>query len=471
MGPIAGAGTLLCGNEEPGLKTITCDIAIIGAGTAGLHAYKSAVKAGADVLLIERGDGGSTCTLNGCIPSKLLIAAGRAAAQARKAALFGIGTGEVTVDGPAVLRRLREQRDKAEGQIAGQYRDLPAADRLHGEARFTGPTTLAVDGATIVAARAVIVATGGRPEIPEPLEPVRALVHTHETIFEIADLPASLAVIGAGPLGLELAQAFARLGVEVIVLDKSDKLGALDDPEAEAAARGALEQEMAIHLGVEVTATMADGKARIGWSGDSAGERLVDLVLAATGRRPDLASLDFAATGLATDDHGVPAFDHASHRCGDADVFVAGDADAWRPVLHEAARGGTIAGTVATGGAALPPIPSLAIAFTEPNLVAVGAPFAALPEGAIIGTAQAHDNARSGIDGDDVGLVRLYADADGKLLGGTIVLTGGEHLGQSLALGLQRGMHAADFADQAWYHPVLEEMLQAAARDIVDRLG
>lgn len=96
--------------------------------------------------------------------------------------------------------------------------------------------------------------------------------------------------------------------------------------------------------------------------------------------------------------------------------------------------------------------------------------FAALPDGAIVGTAWAGDNARSGIDGEDEGLVRVYADRDGKLLGGTIVLTGGEHLGQSLALAIDRGMDAERFADQAWYHPVLEELQQAAARDILRQM-
>lgn len=464
--PVSG---LVQVEEEFGLPTRHCDIAIIGAGTAGLHAYKSASKSGGDVLVIERGPGGSTCTATGCIPSKLLIAAGRSADHARKAALFGIAVDGVAVDGDAVLRRMRAERDKADGKIRDQYLAIPEARRLHGEARFTGPTTLLVDGTT-VEARAVIVAVGAHPEIPAPLEPVRAVVHTHETIFAIERLPASLAVIGAGPLGLELAQAFARLGVIVTVLGKSDKLGALKDPEAESAAREALEKDFAIHLGVELTAAMAGDQARLSWTGASEGDVTVDLILAATGRTPNLDALDLAASGVVLDDKGVPEFDPATRRCGDTQVYVAGDVDAWRPVLHEASRGGTIAGCVAAGGAAFHPIPSLAIAFTEPNLVEVGAAFGALPDGAIVGTVMAKDNARSGIDGEDEGLVRLYADKEGKLLGGSIVLTGGEHLGQSLALAIDRGLDAAALADQAWYHPVLEEMLQEAARDVIRQL-
>jgi len=448
-----------------------CDVAIIGAGTAGLHAYKRATRLGADAVVIERGPGGSTCTASGCIPSKLLIAAGRAAHRARGAHLFGIDVGGVAIDGDAVLRRLRAERDRSNGRIRDQYLRIPEANRIGGEARFTGPASLTVDGRMMVEARAVIVAAGARLEVPPPLAPVRALVHAHETIFDIERLPASLAVIGAGPLGLELAQAFARLGVAVTVLGKSDAIGALKDPACEQAARAALDAEMAIHLGVEVEASMAGAQARVSWIGDSRGSVVVDLVLAATGRSPALGVLDLAAAGIETDDAGVPLFDPATRRCGDSAVFVAGDIGDRRPVLHEAARGGTIAGQVATGGAACPPRPALAIAFTEPNLVEVGTPFGSLPDGAIVGEAKASDNARSGIDGDDKGLVRLYADRDGTLIGGTIVLTGGEHLGQSLALAIDRGMDATAFADQAWYHPVLEEMLQSAARDILRQGG
>lgn len=449
------------------MATRHCDVAIIGAGTAGLHAFKSATKAGADVLLIERGPAGSTCTRTGCIPSKLLIAAGRSAADARKAGVFGVGVGDVTVDGRAVMRRLRAERDKADGQIRDQYFDIPQERRLHGQARFTGPTTIMVGEHMVVEAGAIIIAVGARPEVPPSLEPVRALLHTHETIFDIADLPGSLAVVGAGALGLELAQAFSALGVDVTVLDKSGKVGALVDPVAEAAARDALCKDFALHLGIEIEAVMAGGRARLSWNGDSAGTIDVDMVLAATSRSPDLASLDLAASGVRTDDKGVPEFDPATRRCGETPIYVAGDAGGWRPVLHEAARGGTIAGALATLGHAPPPVPALTIAFTEPNLVEVGAGFGVLPDEAIVGVAQATDNARSGIDAQDEGLVRLYAGRTGELLSGTIVLTGGEHLGQSLALAIDRRMDAAGLAEQPWYHPCLEEMLQAAARDVV----
>ncbi|KQU45189.1 hypothetical protein ASG67_16100 [Sphingomonas sp. Leaf339] len=443
-----------------------CDIAIIGAGTAGLKAYKAAIAHGADVLLIERGEGGSTCTRVGCMPSKLLIAAGRTAHEARQANRFGVRIDGLEIDGPAVLARMRRERDRFVASILDEYHAIPAKHRLHGSARFTAPHSLMV-GDVAVEAGAIIIATGGYPIVPDSLKPVAAIVHTHETIFEIDTLPTAMAVVGAGPVGLELAQAFARLGVAVTLLDEGKTIGGLTDPVAEPVAQAALGNEIALRLGVTVTAEpMPDGRGLIRWSGASEGSVTVDLVLAATGRPPALDSLDLANAGIELDDHGTPTFDETTRRSVDSDIFIAGDANAWRSVLHEAARGGRIAGTVAAGRAGSRPIPRLTIAFTEPNLVEVGTPFDKLPADARIGCATVADNGRARADGESEGLVRLYGDADGALIGATIVATGGEHLGHLVALGIDRGMDVATFADQPWYHPTVEEMLQSAARDL-----
>lgn len=444
----------------------SCDVLVIGAGTAGLKAYKAATARGADVLLVEKGPGGSTCTRVGCMPSKLLIAAARLAHDARRAPERGVRTGAVEIDGPAVLRFLRAERDRFVQSVLDEYHAIPDDRRLNGEARFTGPASVAV-GAVEIDARAIVVATGGHPTIPEDLDVSPALIRTHETIFEIEDLPKAMAVLGAGPLGIELAQAFARLGVEVTVLDPGKKVGALKDPAANDAARDALAREFALHLGVEATASPDGDRARVCWTGDDEGAVVVDLILVAAGRPPTLEGLGLERTGIELDDHGVPLFAEETRRCGDSAIFVAGDAcGSWRPVLHEAARGGTIAGTVAAGGSPSRSIPPLAIAFTEPGLVEVGVGFDELPSGARIGKAEMKDNGRSTVDGEDRGLVRLYADADGALIGGSIVALGAEHLGQLVALGIDRGISVADFADQPWYHPTVEEALQQAARQL-----
>jgi dihydrolipoamide dehydrogenase len=451
------------------LREVTCDVAVVGAGTAGLHAWKAANARGVDAVLIERGAGGSTCTRTGCMPSKLLIAAGRVAHEARGAGRFGVRVEGVTVDGPAVLARMRELRDGFVQGVLDEYHQVPEDKRLQGEARFLAPDRLAVGDDVTVTARAIVLAVGAWPIVPEALQAAGDLVRTHETIFDITELPRRMAVVGTSLVGLELAQAFARLGVEVVALGKEPTIAKLSDEEADRAAQAALRAEFTLVTGVEVSAEPAgDGTARVSWTGAAEGKAVVDLILAAAGRPPELKPLDLDKAGLALDDKGVPLFDHATHRCGNTNLFVAGDVDGWRPVLHEAARGGRIAGHVAAGGEAPRLLPDLSVAFTEPNIVAVGMGYPDLPEGARVAGYPVAQDPRSKIDGHDAGLVRLYADGAGKLLGGTIVAHGGEHLGASLALALDRGMTAAEFADQAWYHPVIEEMLQHVARKLDD---
>ncbi|MBW6530007.1 dihydrolipoyl dehydrogenase [Sphingomonas sp. RRHST34] len=442
-----------------------CDVLILGAGTAGLKAYKAAAARGAHTLIVERGPGGSTCTLVGCMPSKLLIAAGRAANQARGAAAFGVDTGAVTVDAARVWQRVRAERDRFVQAVLDDYHAIPADRVIHGVARFCAADAVMVGDTRVTARRGIVIATGGHPTVPELLDPVRHLVRTHETIFDLDGLPRALAVLGAGPLGLELGQAFARLGVSVTVIDGGESVGGLKDPAVNRAAVAALGREMTLALGVEAEASANDdGRARLTWEG---GETTVDLILAATGRPPSLAELALETTGIALDEHGTPDFDPRSHRCGESAIFVAGDAGAWRPVLHEAARGGRIAGDVAAGGEPPRELPAFAIAFTEPNLVTVGCDFESLPEGSRIGAAKVSDNGRATVDGEDQGLVRLYGDANDRLIGAAIAAPGGEHLGHLVALAIERGTNVATFADQAWYHPAVEELLQAAARDLL----
>lgn len=336
---------------------------------------------------------------------------------------------------------------------------------IHGSARFCGADTVMVGDIRVTARRGIVIATGGHPIVPDLLQPVQHLVHTHETIFDLDSLPRTLAVLGAGPVGIELGQAFARLGVAVTVIDDGDSVGGLKDPDVNQAVIDALGGEMTLALGVEAKASATDdGRARVAWDG---GDVVVDLILAATGRPPSLAELALENTGLALDSRGTPEFDERSRRCGESAIFIAGDAGAWRPVLHEAARGGRISGEVAAGGDAPRALPAFAVAFTEPNIVSVGIGFDALPEGARIGVARVSGNGRATADGESEGLVRLYGDRDGQLIGAAIAAAHGEHLGHLVALAIDRGTDVATFADQAWYHPTVEELLQEAARDLL----
>ena len=271
-------------------------------------------------------------------------------------------------------------------------------------------------------------------------------------------------MLGAGPVGIELAQAFARLGVAVTVFDPGDKVGALKDGEANTAAVACLSRELTLRLGEEPKGRAVDGRVRLEGEGEPVE---VELVLAAAGRPPNLKALDLEAAGVALDDDGVPVFDPLTKRVGESQLWIAGDADDWRPVLHEAAHAGEVAGRAAAGAAGDPEmLTNVSMVYTDPGLALVGTGFDELPDGARIGSATV-EGGRAQIDGHEGGLVRLYADSAGRLIGGTIVSHAAEHLAHTLMVAVSQGLTAEAFAALPWYHPCYEEHLQAAVRDLL----
>jgi dihydrolipoamide dehydrogenase len=355
-------------------ERLECDVAVIGAGTAGLSAERSARRAGARTLLIDPSFSGTTCANVGCMPSKLLIAAAHAAHSAATAGTFGLDA-TIRVDGPAVMARVRRQRDHFAEATRNEIDRLAAGIAVKGTARFVGPTALRLDDGRDIRAKAIVIATGSRPSVPDVFDPIADLVLTNESVFELADLPETLAVVGAGPLGLELAQAMARLGVRVVLLDKGDALGGARSEIVGDRLKDLLGREMEIHLGVEIRSEPRNGLALLRWSGKSTGEASFERILVAAGRPPALDDLDLDRAGLKRDDDGVPVFDRETMRCGDSAIYIAGDADADRPVLHEASSEGAIAGSNAAhhpDAKATRRCVPIAIMFTDPPLATIG---------------------------------------------------------------------------------------------------
>lgn len=329
------------------MHTRNVDVAIIGAGTAGLNARREVEKAGAKPLMIEAGPYGTTCARVGCMPSKLLIAAADVAHEIGGASRFGIAVGDVGIDGVAVLERVRRERDRFAGFVVESTEALPEAQRLRGYARFVGPTTLEVDDHTRVEAKSVVIASGSTPRVPPPFDALERHVMVNDDVFELRDLPASVAVIGTGIIGLELGQALARLGVRVTLFNPFDRLGPFSDPRLVEVSCAALTSELDIQLRSRVLDASADESGvTIRWLGGD-GERReshFEKVLAAAGREPNLTALEPERAGLPFDDHGRPLWDPRTTQWGDAPVFIAGDASRHIPLLHEAADEGRIAG-------------------------------------------------------------------------------------------------------------------------------
>lgn len=454
------------------LKPLSCDVAVIGAGSAGLAAYRAAASTGARTLLIEAGDGGTTCILYGCMPSKLLLAAARAARDARSASGLGVDS-PVAVRGRAVLARLRRERDHFLEDVLAEAAAIPAADKLRGRARFAGPDTLTIDDHTLVTARAIVIATGARPVVPDDLaEACGDRLLTHETVFDLQDLPGALAVIGAGPLGLELALAFARLGVRTVMFDEGYAIGGVKDAVVADAVAKTMADELTFHLGAKVSAKCnASGDVVVSWT-DGRGKAhrgTFDYVLAAAGRAPALDRLDLNLAGLELDEDGVPAFDPKTLRCGHSGVFIAGDANDDRPVLHEASLQGELAGLNA---ARLPkletrePMPDMAIVYSDPDIARVGPGFdAEAADGWRVGCSDSVGRAR--VDARDPGVLRVYADAKtGALIGGELFGPDVEHLAHLLAWAVQLKLTAQAVLALPFYHPTVEEGFRTALRDI-----
>ncbi|MDX3910146.1 MAG: dihydrolipoyl dehydrogenase [Sphingobium sp.] len=453
------------------MSKFSCDVAIIGAGTAGLGAERAARAKGAKTLLIDEAFAGTTCTTVGCMPSKLLIAAGNAAHDARGAEIFGVkGTAEI--DGAAVMTRLRGVRDGFVSGVKDQFAKLLDGSKHKARARFDGPNRLILDDGNAVMAKAIVIATGARPSIPDFLANVSHAVLTNETLFELDDLPQSVGVIGAGPLGLELAQALARLGVDVAVFDKGGGLAGLEDDEIAEPLRQCLEAEFLIHLGVKLTAA-TDGKAvAFAWTGKSKGKATFSYILAAAGRPAQL-DIGLETTGLRLDKHGAPEVDPATMQCEDAPIFMAGDADHSRPVLHEAQAEGAIAGHNAACYPNVKPgerMTPMAIMFTSPAMAQVGE----VPKGAktVSGSASYSDQGRAKVFATNAGCVKIVADAEkGKLLAAHMVGPAVEHSAHLLAWAIQQGLTADALLKMPFYHPTYEEGLQPALRAICVAVG
>ena len=246
---------------------------------------------------------------------------------------------------------------------------------IRATARFTSDTVLAMDDGSTVAAKAIVIATGSKPKIHETFATVDGCLLTNETVFELADLPRRLGVIGAGPLGLELAQAFSRLGVEVAVFDQGKRFAGLSDPAVSSALLDILGRDFPVRLGVNVAARPDGAGARLSWSGPEKGEASFDRMLVATGRPPHLKGLGLETTGVKLDDHGTPHFDRDTMQCEGTPIFLAGDADGERAVLHEASAEGAIAGANAASFPHVEPgkrTAPFSIMFTDPPLAVVG---------------------------------------------------------------------------------------------------
>lgn len=444
------------------------DVAIIGSGTAGLNAMSQVRRAGKSFVLINGGEPGTTCARVGCMPSKAMIQIAEDYHRRTHLGKYGVdGHEAMTLEVSEAMEHVQELRDTFVDRVLGNSTDdMPPELFVQDYARFIEPGLLEAGGRRIRAER-VVIATGSRPLVPEAWRAFGERLLTTDSLFELADLPESMAVIGLGTIGLELGQSLHRLGVEVTGFDQQTTVGGIQDPEVLRCAQELLGKEFPIHLGQAAEISEEGAKLRVAAGGASV---LVDKVLCSIGRVPNVEGLGLEVLGVELDRRGIPRYDPNTMQVGDLPVYIAGDVSGFRPILHEAGDEGKIAGYNAAHGtnhAFRRKVP-LYINFCDPNICAVGARFDELdPQTTAIGQVNFAPVGRALIMGKNKGVLRVYADkATGRLLGSEMIAPKGENLAHLLAWCIEQGLTVGRLLRMPFYHPVIEEALQAALYDL-----
>ena len=444
------------------------DVAILGSGSAGLSALGQVKKSGKSYVMINGGEFGTTCARVGCMPSKALI---QIAEDFHRRSVFSrhaiAGGDALTLDNEEAMEHVRDLRDTFVKRVTSNSTDTMSEQVLiHGYARFVDPHTLEVNGETIKAGK-IIIATGSRPIVPQAWEAFGDKVITTDEFFELEHLPESAAIIGLGVIGLEIGQALSRMGVAVTGVELSDTISGIQDPALQQVAIDVIGKEFPLWFGNPAELSAEGNQLRV-----TAGDHsvLVDKVVATLGRTPNLADLNLAGIGIDCDERGIPRFNPNTMQVGNSHIFIAGDVDNRRPILHEAGDDGRIAGynaardTVTAFRRKTP----LAITFCDPGIASIGASWDELdPEKTAVGEMKMAPVGRALIMAKNKGTLRVYADkTTGIILGAALMAPRAENLAHLICWAIEQKQTVYDLLRMPFYHPVIEEALQAALYDL-----
>lgn len=450
------------------------DVVIIGAGSAGLSARREVAKQTDNYVVIDRGPLGTTCARVGCMPSKVLIQAAEDFARREHFEELGIQGGEsLTLDPRRTMRHVRKLRDRFVSGVMKSLDEWRDTHLIQASARFVDANTLDVAGETIHA-ESIVIATGSSPVVPGAWSPYADYLLDSDDIFEQETLPERLGVVGLGVIGLELGQALHKLGVDITAYTLDKRFGGLSDPVIQDYAADYFSGRFRVLFkGVDKLET-TDGGLLV-HAGDESRE--VDRLLLAMGRRPNLAGLGLDNLGIEMDSNDMPAFERDTLRIRNTSIFIAGDVTGDHPVLHEAADEGRIAGHNAVAGEphCFRRRQGLTITFSSPNIAIVGQSHSELVDAGVdfeAGEVSYEGQGRALVMLDNKGLLRVYGDKQsGRLLGAEIMAPRGEHMAHLLAWALAAGMTVQQALAMPFYHPVVEEGLRTALRDLAGKVA
>lgn len=441
------------------------DFVVIGAGSAGLLAAQLAAKLGVRMALIERDRPGGDCLFTGCVPSKTLLKVAKVAHEMRQADTFGLTSSPPTVDMARISAHVQDVIDRVyQHESPDALRQL-GIDVILGSASFTDPHTVLVGGRAI-RGRRFLICTGARPAMPGIAGLADVGFLTYEDLFSLTELPRRLVVIGAGPVGMEMSQAFARLGSAVTLVQRAPRLLTVADPDCSAVMADVFRDEgIELRLGAVIE--------RVERVGDEIvvidrGERVVgDALLVATGRAPNVAELALERAGVAHGPRGVPV--DAYLRTSQPHVYACGDVLGGEQFTHLAA----IQAYQATRNALLPGRTKATLAhapwtvFTDPEVARVGLTEAEA-RARYGGVARVHRLPLARVDRaqaeeDRRGLVKIVYRADGSILGAHIVAARAGEMIQEVITAIEHGKKLRDLAGAIHVYPTYSVGVQQAA--------
>lgn len=451
----------------------TYDLLVIGAGAAGSSAVTDAHKHGRRVALVERNILGGTCLNYGCDPTKTLLHTARLLYQARHSGDYGLRIPQAQADWTQVMAKvqqvIRQLRGGTNEEAAAQL-TRQGIDVLQGEASFVTPHTLDIAGSFIEAER-IIIAIGCETVVP-PIEGLREAGYiTNVQAVSLPTLPRRLAIIGGGAIGIEFAQMFSRFGVEVTVLERGPQLLDKEDRElAEQLCELLSKERIRLETGTELRRVQKDGEGKrltVRHQSGEENELVVDEILLALGRSPELQSLHLEAAGIKTGKKGIEV--DATLRTNVPHIWAAGDVTGGYQFTHVAAEQGKLAASHAFAREAQP-FDDRAIpwaTFTDPALAHVGKTEEQLREAGIayrVGRASLSKNERAMMEGETAGLVKLLVDAQGMILGGHILAAHGDDLLAPLVLAMHANIPVTELAATILPYPTLSEGVRMAAQ-------
>ncbi|MDR3633293.1 MAG: FAD-dependent oxidoreductase [Isosphaeraceae bacterium] len=457
------------------------DLAVLGGGSGGLSVARAAAQIGAKVALIEKHHLGGECTLSACVPSKALVQAARVAHLVRTSDRFGVKTAPADVDFAAVMNRIRAVVADFAGDGSGESLRARGIDVYRGSAAFTAYDTVLFDGKTRIEAERFVIATGSRPAIPHIPGLADVGYLTNVSVWELTERPSTLIVLGAGPNGVEFAQAFARLGVHVKLLADSDRILPGEDPEVSELVRSHLDAEgLVVKTGVELTRVfLRDGQKVVAFRDrvtkdtfEAAGTH----ILVSTGRLPNIEGLNLDVVGVHADpEHGIHVDEHLQTNANR--IYAIGDVLHRHDFTHAAEREAAVVFQNAVlripkkvDYTALP-----WATFVDPEVATVGLTESVAKErhpDALVLRARYDELDRARIDGRTEGFAKVVATPAGKVLGATVVGEDASMVLQEFVVAMEHGLTLADIARTVHTYPTYAGLARKVANQYsATRLG